>query len=356
MPGTYVYVSNAEDGDIGVYRLDADGSLRAIARAAAAKPVMPLAVSPDRRYLYAAIRSKPPVVSTYAIDARSGALANLSVDPLAESFPYISTDRTGRFLFGASYGASLIGVHPIEGGKRVGAARQVIPVGRNAHCILVDRTNRYVFVPTLGTDQVFQFVFDAATGRLEANTPPVLQLGAGVGPRHMVFSGDNRFLYVLSELMGTVTTLELDADSGLLTERGSESILPPDTALRPGLPRASAGAPAANPRDTRNDIWASDLRLTPDNRFLYAAERTGSTISALRVDAASGKLTRLGIVATEKQPRGIAIDPSGKHLVATGEKSDTLSVYAIGADGMPAFLDRYPSGKGSNWVEIVATE
>jgi 6-phosphogluconolactonase len=118
------------------------------------------------------------------------------------------------------------------------------------------------------------------------------------------------------------------------------------------------GAPTAGqpPRDTTSDIWASDLRLSPDNRFLYAAERTSSTLSFLAVDAASGKLTRLGSVATEKQPRGFAIDPAGKHIVVSGEKSETISVYAIGADGMPAFLDRYPSGKGSNWVEIVATE
>jgi len=358
MPGTYVYVSNADDGDIGIYSLEGDGSLRPKARAAAVKPVMPLAVSPDRRFLYAAIRSKPFSVFAYAIDARTGALGKVSSALLPNSYPYIATDRTGRFLFGASYGGDLAGVHPIEGDGRVGEALQVIPVGRNAHCIVVDHANRYVFVSTLGTDQVFQFVFDAATGRLAANTPPVLQLEAGTGPRHMVFSKDNRFLYVLSELLGTVTALALDAGSGLLSEQGRESILSADTPLRPGLPRVGVGAAPGSqpPRDTRHDIWASDLRIAPDNRFLYAAERTSSTLAWLGVDAASGKLTRLGSIPTEKQPRGFAIDPAGKYLVVSGEKSDTISVYAIGSDGAPAFLDRYPGGKGSNWVEIVATE
>jgi 6-phosphogluconolactonase len=358
MSGAYVYVSNAEDGAIGIHHLEADGRLRAVTRAAAVKPVMPLAVSPDRRFLYAAIRSKPFSVWTYAIDARSGTLEKLSVAAIPDSYPYISTDRAGRFLFGASYGGDLVGVHPIEKDGRAGEAQQVIPVGRNAHCILVDRTNRYVFVPTLGTDQVFQFVFDSTTGRLAANTPPVLQLQAGAGPRHMAFSNDNRFVYVLSELTGTVTTLALDAASGRLSEQGCESILPADTPLRPGLPRVGVGTAATNqvPRDTTLDVWASDLHLTPDNRFLYAAERTGSTLSYLAVDPASGRLTRLGSVATEKQPRGFAIDPAGRHLVVSGEKSDTISVYAIGSDGAPVFLDRYPTGKGSNWVEIVATE
>jgi 6-phosphogluconolactonase len=358
MSGTYVYVSNADDGDIGVYDLQPGGKLRVLARAPAVKPVMPLAVSPDRRHLYAAIRSRPFSVLTYAIDAGCGALEKLSSAPIPDSYPYISTDRTGRHLFGASYGGNLVGVHPIEEGGRVGEALQVMPVGRNAHCIVIDHANRYVFVSTLGTDQVFQFVFDASTGRLQANTLPVLQLKAGTGPRHMVFSNDNRFLYLLSELVGTVTTLALDAASGLLCERGSESILPPDTPLRPGMPRGGVGSPSSSQaqRDTSNDIWASDLHLGPDNRFLYAAERTGSTLSFLGVDAASGKLTRLGSIPTEKQPRGFAIDPTGKYLVVSGEKSDTISVYAIGSDGAPAFLDRYPSGKGSNWVQIVARE
>ncbi len=357
MPGSYVYVSNAGDGDIGIYGLQADGNLRAMARAAAAKPVMPLAVSPDRRFLYASIRSKPFSAWTYAIDARSGALEKLSAGPLAESSPYISTDRSGRYLFAASYGGNLVSVHPIEGGRQVGEALQVIPVGRNAHCIVVDRTNRYVFVPALGTDQVFQFAFDASTGRLSANTPPVLQLGAGTGPRHMVFAKDNRFAYLLSELTGTVTTLAL-GESGHLRALGSESILPPDSPLRPGLPRGPAGMapPAPGREDTSNDIWASDLHLTPDDRFLYACERTTSTLAWFGVDAASGKLTRLGGLTTEKEPRGFAIDPAGKYLVVSGEKSDTISVYAIASDGAPAFLDRYPTGKGSNWVEIVATE
>lgn len=65
---TYVYVSNAEDGDIGSYTLKADGSLQPGPRVEAGKVVMPMAVSPDRRFLFAAIRSKPFTALTYGID------------------------------------------------------------------------------------------------------------------------------------------------------------------------------------------------------------------------------------------------------------------------------------------------
>jgi 6-phosphogluconolactonase len=90
----------------------------------------------------------------------------------------------------------------------------------------------------------------------------------------------------------------------------SASALPPDTKLGPGAPRGAVGAPGQAPRNTDNDIWASDLHLTPNGRFLYAAERTSSTLGAFRVDAASGKLTYVGSTPTEKQPRGFAIDPA----------------------------------------------
>jgi 6-phosphogluconolactonase len=344
----YVYVSNADDGDIGLYTAQPNGVLAPGPRFKADKPVMPLAVSPDKRLLVAAVRSSPPLAWSYRIDPASGALESVGTGPLAESLPYIAFDATGRWLLGASYGANIVCVNPVGADGRVGAPLQVIPTARNAHAIRADRTNRFVFVPHLGTDQVFQFLFDEDTGRLSSNTPPLVQVKAGSGPRHLVTTADNRFVYVLNELTATVTTLALDSQTGLLRELDSVSTLPPDSKLRPGAPRPTPG------RYISGDIWASDLHLTPDGRFLYAAERTSSTLGVLAVDSASGRLRYLRSTATEKQPRGFAIDPTGRFMVVSGEKSDTISSYAIDASsGALDLLGRYPTGKGSNWVEIV---
>src|ERR1700692_2384750 len=84
---TFVYVSNADDGDIGVYRMLDSGERQPAARVKAASVVMPMVVSPDRRFLYAASRSKPFTVHVYAIDSGTGALTPVSTAPLAESFP-----------------------------------------------------------------------------------------------------------------------------------------------------------------------------------------------------------------------------------------------------------------------------
>lgn len=338
---TFVYVANAEDGEIVTYRLNR-GELVPGGRTKAAASVAPLAISPDRRRLYAAVRSKPFSVHVFGIDPVSGALTPDSVAPLAESFPYLSLDATGRLLFGASYAGHLVSVNDVGTDGRVAAEpRQVIPVGRNAHAILADRSNRFVFVPCLGTDQVFPFALES--GMLRPGKP--VQMKAGTGPRHLAFSADNRFLYVLGELLGSVTTFSLN--DGLLREVSTASMV---TRLRPGAPRGQD----APPRERDEDIWAADIHLTPDGRFLYTSERTGSSLCAFKVDAAGGKLVWLGATPTEKQPRGFAIDPGGEFLVAAGEKSTTVSVHAINDDGSLGAARRFPGGRGGNWVEIVA--
>jgi 6-phosphogluconolactonase len=348
---TFIYVSNAEDGDISTYRLRrGSGELQVGPRVPVAPMAMPMAVSHDRRFVFVAVRSKPFSVVTLSLDRQTGGLARLSSAPLPDSMSYLSLDRTGRYLFAASYAASLASVHGIAGDGRVSAAPlQVVTTGRHAHSIRVDESNRYVFVPTLGTDAVFQFVFDAQSGRLASNTPSLVLVKPGNGPRHVITSPDNRFVFVSNEMAGTVTTFALDRATGLLTEVDSACGVPPEANLVPGVVRGSQPG-----RDSDRDIWAADLHMTPDGRFLYLSERTTSTLACFGVDAATGRLTYRGSAPTEKQPRGFGIDPRGRFLVAAGEKSATISLYAIDAgSGALRPLDRYPAGKGGNWVEIV---
>src|SRR5260370_7068054 len=331
LAGTFVYVSNADEGDIGVYSVQTDGSLKPGERAKATNVVMPMAVSPDRRFLYAAARSKPYSVFVYAIDPNTGALKRLSVSALAESFPYISLDKTGRYMFGASYGSHLVSVNAVGGGGGVAAdAVRVVPVGGNAHWIRPDESNRFVFVPTLGSDEIFQFTFDSKSGHLASNTPAVVLTKPALGPRHLITSSDNKFVYVLSELTGSVTTFSLNSGTGLLTEVNSASGLPPESKLVPGAPRGPVGAPGGPPlRNTDNDIWAADLHLTPNGRFLYMTERTSSSLATFSVDGAIGKLIYLGSMPTERQPRGFAMEREGRPLILSAAKADNISVYAI---------------------------
>jgi 6-phosphogluconolactonase len=358
---TFVYVSNAQDGNIDAYVMDTGtGALTPIGKAEAAKLVMPMTVSPSKKHLYAVIRSQPTRVLTYAIDPATGVLTQKASAPLPDSMPYVSTDHTGRYLFTASYGGDKLAVSPIgENGLAEAEASQVIATGRNAHAILPDRSNKFVYATTLGANQVLQFVFDAKTGKLTANEPAAVSPAAGHGPRHMAFSPDNKNLYVLNELSGHVTQYAVDAGKGTLSLVESISSVPAEAGLVWGAPQAPAGtAPAPGaavaPKDDKPKVWAADIQITPNGKFLYSTERTSNKIALFTVAAETGKLAYVANFATEAQPRGIKIDPSGQYLVASGEKSDRLSVYKIdqgtGKLGEPS---RYPVGNGANWVEIV---
>ncbi len=163
---------------------------------------------------------------------------------------------------------------------------------------------------------------------------------------------------MLNELTGRVTQFAIDQGKGTLTEVASVGSVPPEAGLVPGVAQAPAGtAPtAAAPKDDRPKVWAADIQLTPNGKFLYSTERTLSKIALFTVAPGTGKLTYVTNFPTEKQPRGIKIDPSGTWLVAAGEKSDRLAVYRIDADsGRLTETGRFPVGNGANWVEIVET-
>src|SRR5262245_21634677 len=101
--GTFVYVSNAEDGDIGTYSLQPDGSLQPGPRFKAEGLITQMAVRPDKRVLVAAVGSRPYKAYSYAIDQVLGTLKLVGTGRLAENLTYISFDQGGAFLFGASY-------------------------------------------------------------------------------------------------------------------------------------------------------------------------------------------------------------------------------------------------------------
>jgi len=327
------YVSHAESGDLWVLALDGrSGALEPLQRIDIGGTVMPLALSPDRRFLYAARRSDPLAVAGFAIDPASGLLSPLGEAPLPHSMAYLAADRGGRFLFSASYGGSLVAVSPIGPDGVPLAAQQILPTPPHAHCILSGPDNRHVYATSLGGDCVLHWHFDPDSGQLAAAAP--LALPAGTGPRHLAFHPQGGFAYLLGELDGSLAVLAIDHATGALSPLQTASSLPPDF----------DGAP-----------WAADLHLTPDGRFLYSSERRSGTLAVFRVDPATGRLGPAGHAATTAQPRGFAIDPSGRFLLAAGQRSHRIAVHAIDpATGALSPCGEHAVGRDPNWVELIA--
>lgn len=332
---TWVYVSNADSQDISVLALDrAQGTLSPVETVAVGGTAMPMVLNPGKRLLYVALRSQPFRVVTLAIDPASGRLRKLGEAALADSMANIDLDASGRWLFAASYPGHKITVNSIGEDGLVGPIQQLVPTAPNAHAIHADAANRHVLATSLGGDHVSSWRFDAARGQLTPNEPALTPVApAQSGPRHFVWDRAQRHLYLLDELDAALHVMAYDATRGTLTPLQRTTTLPAGFAGKP---------------------WAADLHLSPDGRFLYASERTSSTLSTFRVDAQTGQLQPLGQVPTEKTPRGFALDSTGRYLVAAGQNSHSVSLHPIDpATGLPGTPTRVPVGKNPNWVEIV---
>lgn len=331
-----VYVASAGTSEIQVLRLDASGGLAPLA----AVPLpgvtehgtsMPLAVSPDQRFLYAALRAEPYRAFAFRVRA-DGMLDPIGEGPLADTMAYLATDRSGRFLLGASYHGSKVAVNGIGADGVPGPAAQVIPTGPKAHAILADAGNGIVLATSLGADRLHRYRFDAGTGQL-MEIEPAAHSAPGAGPRHFTFHPNGRFVFVVNELAATVDAFEIAG--GEVPFRHVQTV--------PALPDGFDGTP-----------WAADIHVTPDGALLYASERTSSHLFAYRIDAGSGRLEPLGATETETQPRSFAIDPAGRFLVAAGEVSNRVTCYAIDpASGGLTARSRAAAGKTPNWVEII---
>ena len=337
---THVYVAASDSAELFTLELDiATGALTTLdkivlrdgARLAGA---CPMALSPDRRHLYFALRSEPYAVVSFSIDATTARLHQTGEAPLPHSMAFISTDNTGRWLLGASYPGNLLSVSPIDADGVAAPPVHVVPARPNAHAVRVDPANRYVLNSSLGGDVVQQHRFDASSGALTPNDPPTVSVRAGAGPRHFVFHPDGRHVYLLNELDASVYVFAYDGRTGTLSEQQIVDARPPGFTDPPA---------------------AADIHTTPDGRFLYASVRSTSTLAAFVIDAATRLPTPAGHFAMPRQPRGFQIDPSGRYLLCTGQLSGSLAVYAIDSTtGALTKLSEQPMGRGPNWIEVVS--
>ena len=336
---TFVYVGSSDSQDVTVLELKPNGDLKPVEVKKVPGPEkpggsLPMSVSPDKKRLYVGLRNEPFTAVTFKIDRKSGKLDLAGTGPLADSMAYVNVDRSGKYLLSASYGGHKVTVNPIGADGKVLPATQTLATQPNSHAIIFDPTNKYVLHTSLGGDVVYQQKFDAKTGQLTPNNPPTIAVKAKAGPRHIIFSPDKRFVYLLNELDASIYVFPWDKKTGTLQK---------EVQVATSLPGGFNGKP-----------WAADIHITPDGRHLYASERTSSTLAAFTIDRVKGTLTPIESVPTDKQPRGFAIDPTGRYLLSTGQVSNTMTTFAIDPkSGKLRKLKEYPIGKNPNWVEVV---
>jgi 6-phosphogluconolactonase len=328
--GTY---TGAKSEGVYVYRFDTkSGDATPVSVAKTVNPSY-LAVSRDRRFVYAVNElpgdngpaSQRGGVSAFGFDPASGQLTFLNQVSAEGNDPcYLSLSADGRYLFVANYSVAAdpggsFSVLPVGQDGTLGAAVLTVhhegsgPVkGRqdsaHVHSTVFSPDGRFLYAQDLGADKVYAYRYtpDGSGGVVSPAEWQYTEMTPGSGPRHLVFSDDGRHAYLTDELAATVTVLAYH--DGRLVPGQTEKLVEPDF---------------------KGAVGAAALHLSPDGRFLYVSNRgDANDISIFAVDQASGKLRRVGRQSSlGKAPREFAIDPTGQWLIVGNQNSDTAYVF-----------------------------
>ena len=262
-------------------------------------------------------------VSAFSIDPKTGLLTLLNRRASMGAGPcHIVADKENRNVLVANYGSGSVAVLPVHADGTLGAASDVVQhagrsvdpdrqKGPHAHCVTLDRANRFAFVCDLGLDKILAYRFDAAHGKLTPHTPPFASVKPGAGPRHMVFRPDGRFAYVANELKSTITVFTYDANAGALTDVQTVSTLPEY------FDRANT---------------AAEIDVHPSGKWVYVSNRGHNSVVLFTSDPEKGTLTYVEEQGTGgRKPRHFGIEPSAQHLAIGNQDSDTVLVCRIDA-------------------------
>ncbi len=225
---TFVYVSVSGEKQIARYRLDADGALTDRQNLSVAGSPGALCVDPEQRFLFAALRSSSQLAS-FQIDAKSGRLTPLSAIDVGASSAFVTTDRSGRLLLSAYYGAGQVAVHRIsKTGKLISDSGRFTPTAKNAHSVAVSPDNRVIYVPHTGPNAIFQFNLNTETGTLAPHAAPRVVRSENIGPRHLWLHPTLPVGYSSDEQGNSVTVFERSKKDGGLQAVQTVSTLPAD--------------------------------------------------------------------------------------------------------------------------------
>lgn len=320
-PNSYLLVGGYGAG-VHCLRYDADGTLAPVSSVDIADPSYVL-YDPTRGVLTAVVEQEPAgrVASARFTVAEGGSDVRDQTASGGAAPCHLALHPDGSTLFVANYTSGTVGVLAVDADGRVAGSEptQVIQhagagpradrqEGPHAHQVMVSPSGRWVLAVDLGTDSVYVYAYE--DGRLSEHG--VVALAGGSGPRHLAFHGSGRYFYLLNELAWTVAVCSWDEDSGsgkVLTE----------------VPTRAEADRAKNDR-----TWCAAIRVSADDRFVYASNRIDDTIAVFSVVEDGAGLEPVEVVpAGGAWPRDIVLSPDGTLLFSANQRSDSITVFRV---------------------------
>ncbi len=211
---------------------------------------------------------------------------------------------TGDALVSSNYSGGSVTSFALDGSGVPRALTQSFAAEHaHMHCAVLSPDGRYIFVADLGRDCIHRFERGTGGRPLGAQTlawsnpDPVRK-----GPRHLIFSADGRFAYLLCEL-----------SDHLLVFSYADGVLTPIQTLRAYSGKGHGSA---------------DLHLSPDGRFLYTSHRLKKDgVAIFKVNAKTGKVRKAGFQPTGTHPRNFALSPDGRFLLCACRDDNRIEIY-----------------------------
>jgi 6-phosphogluconolactonase len=328
-----VILSLGQDRKISVYEMDAaKGTLSLKSSLALDSSPAAMCVDSTGKHLYVALNENGSI-GAFEITAKAE-LVPLSESIIGAKPSYLSMDPSGKFLFSSYYADGKVAAHSIgPDGKLSEKPIQFFGTDERAHSIVFDPSGKFVFVSHTAPNAIFQFVFDPATGKLSPNKTPKLLREPKTGPRHLWFHPTNGHAYGSDEQGCSITTYQLNKETGELKTVETLSSLPEG--------------------DHPKKKSTSDIEVHPSGKFVYIANRSVNLIAGFSIDADTGRLKLIQHTPTEAVTRSFNISPDGKHLIAAGQNSGKLAVFRIGEDGTLTRTSTLDAGQNPWWVQFV---
>lgn len=313
--GTYTNTCKSE----GVYVYDLDlisGNVSMYNHSDKVENPSYLSVSTDSKAIYSVNESgDKSEVSAFKYNNESGAVSLINKQKAEGSDPcYLINDDKNVLI--ANYSSGSISVFKKTKAGGINPAAQIIEhkgrsknnerqASSHVHQVQFSPDGKYVLASDLGTDKIYIYNYDKNSDNEILSIKDSVQVRRGGGPRHLTFSPNGKFAYLLQELDGVV--IAFSYHDGILRKLEETQVVDDDF---------------------RGEIGAAAIKLSPDGKFLYATNRGVANDITVFVVHADGRLNyKASYPSGGKGPRDFAIDPSGSYLLVANQNSNEITVF-----------------------------
>ncbi len=235
-------------------------------------------------------------------------------DSMGRSYTHLCLSQDDHYLFTANYHVGATAAYLLEDRKIVkkigtvhhhGLGIDLLKrqTGPHVHYVGITPDNKFLYSVDLGADKIV--MYDYSDGILTEKSKNNLLMIPGSGPRHMIFSKDGRFSYVINEISNSIMVYSYH-DGHYTLIQGINCV----------------------PRHFHDFSSAAAIRMTKSGKHIMISNRGHDSIVLYRVNQETGKISLLYMVHTGKGPRDFNIIDD-QFVIVANQESNEIELYTF---------------------------